>query len=150
MNILYLLIIVILLVIYYRLQLSGVSENFTDNIFSHVVENSHQPHEGKLVSQPHHYTNNEKAEKPDYLPHKVSDYYYCGKLELHPYNEQKEVYLYGKPIEAVHNLYSYYAFFIKDNKIDESVSLNPHKKFNYGDPVFIRDGPEKEGPYFLV
>lgn len=147
MNILYLLIIIILLVIYYKLQLS--TENFTDNIFSHLVENGYQPNEGNIKSEPY-YVNNEKAPKPDYLPHKVNDYYYCGKLELNPYNEQRDVYLYGKPIEAVHNLYSYYAFYIKNNEIEESVALNPHKKFNYGDPVFVRDGPEKEGPYFLV
>lgn len=148
MNVLYLLIISILLVAYYKLQVS--KENFTDNIFSHVVENSHKGSVGKIKSGPMDIRNVTPIPKPEYLPLKVGDYYYCGKLELHPYNEPREVYLYGKPIDGVHNLYSYYVFYIKDKKISDNVSLNPHKKFNLGDPVFVRDGPEKEGPYFLM
>lgn len=147
MNILYLVIISILLVAYYKLQTRR--ENFTDNIFSHVVENNYKSNENDLISKPGNIIK-EAVPKPDYLPHKVSDYYYCGKLELHPYNEPKEMYLYGKPIEGVHHLYSYYVFLIENKNIKEHLSLNPHKKFNLGDPVFIRDGPEKGGPYFLV
>lgn len=152
MNILYLLIILILLVIFYQTQKKNIKreeEKFTDNIFSHVSETNNQPHEDKIKSVPMDISNIQPIEKPDYIPHKVSDYYYFGKLLLHPYNEPVECYLYGKPIEAVHNLYSYYVFFIEDKKIKKNFSLNPHKKFKLGDPIFIRDGPNKEGPYFL-
>lgn len=148
MNILYLLIISILLVVFYQTQIRKLKEKFTDNIFSHVFENNYQPKE-EIKSIPMDINNIEPSEKPDYMPHKVSDYHYYGKLILHPYNKPVECYLYGKPIEAVHNLYSYYVFFVEDQQIKDSFSLNPHKKFKLGDPIFIRKGPDKEGPYFL-
>lgn len=149
---LYLLIIVILLIIYYKLQKTLPSkddaEDFTDNIFSHVVENNYKRVDSKIESVPSNIKN-VKFPRPSYLPHKISNYYYCGQLDLHPYNKEREIYLYGRPIESVHNLYSYSVFFIENNEIVKSVTLNPHKKFNYGDPIFIRDGPDKSGPYFL-
>lgn len=147
MNILYLLIILILLVIY---NLKSIKENFVDNMFYYVVKSNYKPNENDLYSKPKKLENIQYLEKPDYLPHKVNNYYYYyGKLTLHPYNKYLEAYLYGKPIEAIHKLYSYYVVFIENKKIKYSFYLNPHKKFNLGDPIFVRDGPNKEGPYFL-
>lgn len=149
MNILYLFIISILLVIFYQLQIKNIKEKFTDNIFSHVFKTNYQPQE-QIISTPLEISNIQPIKKPDYLAHKINDYYYCGKLILHSFNNQVEAYLYGKPIEAVHNLYSYYIFFIENKQVKESFSLNPHTKYKLGDPIFIRNEARKEGPYFLA
>ncbi|ADO67445.1 hypothetical protein crov411 [Cafeteria roenbergensis virus] len=151
MTILYLLIIFILMIIFYKIQKNYINEHFTDNIFSHVFSTNYVPIKNTNTN-PSLINNKEITNKPTYMPHKVSDYFYIGKLELHPYNKPVECYLYGKPIEAVHNLYSYYVFFVDNNSIiiKDSFSLNPHTKFKFGDPIYLREGPSKEGPYFLT
>lgn len=148
MNILYLLIILILLLIYYQQQ-SGknLKENFIDNIFSHVVEHNEKPINSKTCSSLKVKQN--IFEKPDYLPHKIKNYYYCGKLVLNNKNENEEIYLYGKPIENIHKLYSYYIFEIKNKEISKSYPLPLMEKVTKGSPMFIRNGFEKQGPFIL-
>lgn len=147
MNILYLLIILILLLIYYQQQ-SG-KDLFTDNIFSHVVEHNEKPINknnsctGRITS--------EIEDRPDFLPHKIKQYYYCGRLKLNNKNEPKtEIYLYGKPIENIHKIYSYYVFIIKNKEIINSYPLPLTEKVNKGGPIFLRNGAEKQGPFILV
>lgn len=146
MKIYYLAVITLLIFIYYKKQ-TNKKENFVDNTFSHVIETGEQPYEKKLPAK---NIKINALEKPEYLPHKINGNHYCGKLTIHPYYQINiEAYLYGKPIETIHNLYSYYVIVLENKKIKEIIPLNPHRKFNNGDPVFIREGPEKQGPFIL-
>jgi hypothetical protein len=153
MDILYLLIILMLLVTYYKQQVSKIRvnkkiENFVDNTFQFVVEHNEATHNSKIksVQEP---VDMVTYKKPDYLPHKLDNFYYCGALELNYKNKPSEIYLYGRPIENVHKLYSYNIFYVKDKKIEKKLALLLRKKIEKGDPVFVRDGPEHYGPFTL-
>lgn len=153
MEILYIIIILLLFKIYYSQQINKMKnenkfkETFVDNSFENIVDHDEKPSteiksELKKVSMFNY-------KRPTYLPNELETYVYCGKLELNAFNN-KEMYLYGKPIELLHKLYDYTVVNVKNKKIVEKFSLPVQKKLHKGSPVFVKDGPKMAGPYVLL
>ena len=122
-NIIYLSIIFILLCVYYKIK---NNENFSPVGINY-----------------------NKSDKPDFMKYKIDDHYFSGKIVSKHIELDYDMYLYGKPYDIVHKLYSYKVIYVKNDRIVDIILLNPNKKYNYGDTLFVFYKMSLQGPYIL-
>lgn len=142
-------ILIIILVIIFVLR--NGRESFVNNTFSHLVDiiDLHPSEKPKSDMKSIHIS---PEVMPLEMPEEVSDHKYMGRLELNWYNSKKmNGYLYGKPLEDIHKLYSHVVFYVdENNKIIKSVILAPRRKISIGESFWVKDKNSSIGPYLLV
>lgn len=131
---------------------SSKKESFVNNTFSHLVElkdNMNPFSDIKSYPKPQLIV---KEEIPLELPEKIKNHYFMGRLKLNYYNKnQIHAYLYGMPLETIHNLYSHVVFQVNDKyEIIKTIILPPKEKISHGDSFWVRDENHFAGPFNLV
>jgi len=139
-------ILIILILIY---LMNSNKEEFVNNTFSHLVtlKDNINPFSDKIVSEPAPQVILKETIPLD-LPEEIKNHYFMGRLKLNYYNEnQPSAYLYGLPLESVHNLYSHVVFYDKEKKFSV---LPPREKINHGQSFWVREKNHFSGPFVLV
>jgi len=84
------------------------------------------------------------------IPEEIDGYKFIGLLDMNNKNKLNDnILIYGRKLENVHNLYSYHVIFTDGENILKRYTLKPHEEYKEGDVVWVNNGPEKIGPFFL-
>jgi len=142
--------LIFVLIIFVLIYLiNSKKETFINNTVSHLItiKDKINPFSDKIISQPKPLVMIKETIPLD-LPEKIKNHYFMGRLKLNHYNEINiTAYIYGLPIESIHQLYSHVIYYPNNKKF---VILPLRKKITHGESFWVKDKNHFSGPFTLV